>query len=701
MIGKTIAHYHVSEKIGEGGMGSVFLAEDQQLHRLVALKFLKPRLTAEPAARERFLREARAAAALNHPNVVAVHEIGEHEDQVFIVMDYLKGETLQQKLRSSRAEDATAGYVEGEFTPTESIQRMDPAPAGPEPSEGESLTTPEIVDIGLQVCKGLSAAHRAGIVHRDIKPQNIHIDDHGQVRILDFGLAKLKGAGPLTMEFTTMGTVHYMSPEQAEGGEVDHRTDIWSLGVVLYQMASGRLPFRGETADTVIHSILHKDPVPVEVLDKGVPRELQRVLSKALQKKPDARYEGADALEQALNRVNEELAPLPAARSIARMLARPRVLIPALIVLGVIGLLIGRWLHRQSRIEWANQIAIPEIMRLVEEEDAIAAFTLAREAGRFVPSNPILAAHLDRISNTISVNTEPPGATISYNEYGDVDGEWKVIGQTPLDGVRLPVGVFRIRIEAEGFEPREVVRRVITRAYASMWERHALNLDDDPVWNFDFVLDPVGGLPDGMIAVEGGTYFSMPIGGFPQFEPFTVDRYLIDRTEVTNRQFQEFVNDGGYQRPELWRQPFVKDGVELPFEEAVAGFIDSTDRPGPPHWVMGEYPEDLEDHPVEGVSWYEAAAFCESVGKSLPTVYHWGVAAFPTWERDEPLLPLIIPLSNLVLERVRRQPLQPGRRLERRRQGHGRRPQAVTLEPYADQRLPVRAVPEGRTGRRA
>jgi serine/threonine protein kinase/dienelactone hydrolase len=651
MIGQTLAHYTIEEKIGEGGMSTVYLAEDQKLHRKVALKFLQPRLTAEPVARERFLREARAAAALNHPNVVAVHEIGEHDDQVFIVMDYLRGQTLQQRLRAARADDLPTGHPEGEFTPTstptESVHLMDISTLGAEPPEGTPLTTEEIVDIGLQICKGLAAAHRAGIVHRDIKPQNIHIDEEGHVRILDFGLAKLKGAQPLTMEFTTMGTVHYMSPEQAEGGEVDRRTDIWSLGVVLYQMASGRLPFRGETADTVIHSILHKDPLPVKIAQKGVPRELQRVLSKALQKKPEARYANAEELEQALIRVNEELAPPPAAKSIARMLARPRVLIPTLILLGVIGLLIGRWLHRQSRIEWANQTAIPEIMRLVEEEDdPIAAFALAQEADRFVPANPILAEQLDLISNTVSVHTEPPGATLSYKLYNDVDGEWNIIGRTPIEKVRLPAGVFRIRIEAEGSEAREVVRRVITPAQDALWERHNLDLENDPSWTFDFVLDPVGSLPDGMIAVEGGSYISMPIGGFPQFQPFILDRYLIDRTEVTNQQFQEFVDAGGYERPELWNHPFIRDGEELPFEEATEGFTDSTGRPGPPHWVMGEYPEGLGDHPVEGVSWYEAAAYCESVGKSLPTVYHWGVAAFPTWERDEPLLPFIIPLSN-------------------------------------------------------
>jgi serine/threonine protein kinase/formylglycine-generating enzyme required for sulfatase activity/dienelactone hydrolase len=649
MIGKTLSHYRIVDKIGEGGMSTVYLAEDQKLQRQVALKFLKPLLTAEPVARERFLREARAAASLNHPNVVAVHEIGEHDDQVFIVMDFLKGQTLQQKLRSARSEDMTEGYAEGEFTPTstptEDIRQVDLSSVGPEPPKGAPLTTEEIVDIGLQVCRGLAAAHRVGIVHRDIKPQNIHIDDDGHVRILDFGLAKLKGDQPLTMEFTTMGTVHYMSPEQAEGGEVDHRTDIWSLGVVLYQMATGRLPFRGETADTVIHSILHRDPPPLEVAAKGVPRELQRVLSTALQKRPDARFPSADALGQALARVGEELAPPLGARSMVRVLTRPRVLIPALIALGVVAMLVGRWLHRQSRVEWAHEVAIPEIGRLVDQGEFIGAFALVRRAERFVPSSPILADLRDRMSNTVAIRTEPEGATILYKEYSDVDGEWTSLGQTPLEEVRLPVGVFRIRIEAVGNEPREVVRRVIAPMYESMWQRHGLNLAADPLWNFEFVLDPQGSLPDGMIAVEGGTYLSTPISGL-RLESTTVGRFLIDRTEVTNRQFQEFVDAGGYQRPELWKHPFVRDGEELSFSEAMSAFTDSTDRPGPTHWVMGEFPERLGDHPVEAVSWYEAAAFCEFRGKSLPTVYHWGFAAFPSWEMDQPLLPLIIPLSN-------------------------------------------------------
>ena len=210
MIGETISHYKILEKLGEGGMGEVFLAEDTKLDRKAALKFLPKEYTRDKEAKERFKREAKAAAALNHPNIITIYEINEFEDQIYIAMEYVDGQTLKEHVTDNK------------------------------------LGIKEIIDIFTQVCEGLLKAHEGGIVHRDIKPQNIIIDKDSRVKILDFGLAKLKGISQLTKEPSTIGTIQYMSPEQILGEEVDHRTDIWSLGVVLYEILCGDMPFKGE-----------------------------------------------------------------------------------------------------------------------------------------------------------------------------------------------------------------------------------------------------------------------------------------------------------------------------------------------------------------------------------------------------------------------------------------------------------------------
>ena len=261
MIGRTISHYKILEKLGEGGMGVVYKAEDTKLKRTVALKFLPQELTQDDEAKERFVHEAQAASALQHNNVSTIHEIDEtDEGQMFICMDYYEGEALNEKIKS-----------------------------GPVKIE-------EALDIAIQVAQGLNKAHKKGIVHRDIKSGNILVTEDGVVKILDFGLAKLRGQTKLTKEGTTLGTAAYMSPEQARGEEVDHRTDIWSLSVVLYEMLTGQLPFKGEYEQAVIYSILNDEPEPMTGLRTGVPMELERIMNKALLKNAGERYQHVDEM---------------------------------------------------------------------------------------------------------------------------------------------------------------------------------------------------------------------------------------------------------------------------------------------------------------------------------------------------------------------------------------------------------------------
>jgi len=270
MIGQTISHYPVFRdpvqrdkilaKLGEGGMGVVYKAEDTRLKRIVALKFLSD-IALGGEEKSRFLREAQAAAALNHPNICTIYAIDEVDGQMFIAMEFIVGQSLREKIE-----------------------------AGP-------LKIDEAIKFAMQVADGLQAAHEKGITHRDIKSANLMITEKSQVKIMDFGLAKLsRGGTMLTKKGMTLGTAAYMSPEQARGEVVDHRTDIWSLGVVLYEMISGRLPFRGEYEAAMMYSILNEDPEPLTSLRSNVPIDLERVVAKMLAKNPAARYQHVDEL---------------------------------------------------------------------------------------------------------------------------------------------------------------------------------------------------------------------------------------------------------------------------------------------------------------------------------------------------------------------------------------------------------------------
>ncbi len=287
MIGQTVSHYRVTSKLGSGGMGVVYEAEDTRLGRHVALKFLTAELAAEPSSLERFQREAKAASALNHPGICTVYDIGQSEGQHYIAMELLEGEALAERIRKGPVELGA------------------------------------LLDLGTQIADALESAHAKGIVHRDLKPANIFVTPRGQAKVLDFGLAKIERARPapgaegseaptavqpseLTQAGTAMGTVSYMSPEQARGQLTDSRTDLFSLGTVLYQMATGVLPFQGDTSAVVFDAILNREPAPLAQLNPSLPPELGRVLSKALEKDRNLRYQTATDLKTDLLRLKRD-----------------------------------------------------------------------------------------------------------------------------------------------------------------------------------------------------------------------------------------------------------------------------------------------------------------------------------------------------------------------------------------------------------
>ncbi len=270
LAGQTILHYKIIEKLGEGGMGEVYKAQDTKLDRYVALKFLPAHLTTSEDDKSRFVQEAKAASAMNHPNVCTIYDIQELDGQLFIVMEYVDGKTLKDKK--------------------------------------DSLSEKQILEIGIQTAEGLAAAHEKGIVHRDIKPENIMIRKDGIVQIMDFGLAKLykeSNVSRLTKAGTTVGTMGYMSPEQIQGLDVDHRTDIFSLGVVLYELLSGEAPFKGVHETAMLYEIVNVDPVPISTVKEGIDPEVDEIVLECLEKDKDERCQSAKELAKDLRRVKK------------------------------------------------------------------------------------------------------------------------------------------------------------------------------------------------------------------------------------------------------------------------------------------------------------------------------------------------------------------------------------------------------------
>jgi len=581
MIGEKILHYKILEKVGGGGMGVVYKAEDTKLKRMVALKFLPPHVSLDNEVKERFMHEAQAASALDHNNICTIYEIGESEDgQMYMAMALYEGETLQDK-----------------------IER------GPLPIE-------EAMSIATQISEGLAKAHEKEIVHRDIKPANIMITSDGVVKILDFGLAKLSGRTKLTKEGTTLGTVAYMSPEQVRGEAVDKRTDIWALGVILYEMIAGKSAFRGEYDQAIMYSIVNEEPEPI---GGDMTEELQNVLSGTLEKNPENRFQSVDQIVSLLKKM-QATPQVSGAKPVMLILRKPKIVIAASAVIIVLILIALIPYYQLLKSQQAKEL-LPQIENLVKERKYFEAYQLARQVENYLKNDSTFVRLLPGFADYLTINSTPKGARVYLKRFSPEEGESfmrkEYAGVTPIQNIRVIRGGYKIFFEKEGYMPSERVFSSDFRVEGGV---------RSPEVTIDVKLLELDRMIKNMVIVPGGKYQLVGWDAPTNIEA-ELDDYYIDRYEVSHNDFKIFIEAGGYSKKQYWKYPFIKDGKRISRVDAIKQFIDRTGLPGPRNWANQEFPEGKGNHPVTNITWYEAAAYAEFVDKKLPTLFQWEKAA--------------------------------------------------------------------------
>jgi eukaryotic-like serine/threonine-protein kinase len=578
-LGSALAErYRIGRELGSGGMATVYRAHDLRHDRAVAIKVFRPAVAAA-MGRERFLHEITVTAGLDHPHILPLLDSGDASGFLYYVMPCVEGETLRDR-----------------------IDREAPLPLR------EALT------IAREMADALHYAHEAGVVHRDIKPENILLAG-GHSRVADFGIALADGTRPgpaLTQTGMVVGTTRYMSPEQALGLPLDRRSDIYSLGCVVYEMLAGAAPRR--------------DAAPDPILEHGIPPSVEAAIHGALARRPEDRFATAADFARALagdaegTREAPRMTPAratPYAGTTVEM--RQRDTRSSATRYGVIALLLAAVMAAAywrfgpaATARWLAGEALPRVEEALNSADYEAAWAVARQIERRTPDSPELSRLWPRISWRVTLRSEPEGARVFRQAYTDPDDQWEDLGVTPLVDIRVPHGLSRLRFELEGYRP-------LVRALGGAHLNWAELIPGDPdgllVGPEVYRLDTEATLPSDMVRVPG---WKVSLGG----QVVEVKDFLLGRHEVTNAQFKRFVDGGGYERKELWDRITV-GGVTVSWTEAMNMFVDRAGRPGPATWEAGTYRDGEDDHPVSGVSWYEAAAFARFSGGELPTAHHW------------------------------------------------------------------------------
>jgi serine/threonine protein kinase len=572
---RRLGPYRLLDTVGEGGMGTVYRALDERVDRIVALKTLRAAEAADEEQRQRFRREAQAVAQLAHPHIVAVHEVGRDEASGidYIAMEYVDGRSLAQSVENGE-------------------RGVDFALA-----------------CAMPVASALAAAHAAGIVHRDLKPGNVLRGADGTIKLLDFGLAKRAPAtgvggtattieaGLQTAAGVVLGTPAYMAPEQIEGLAVDARTDVFALGLLLYELLTGTRAFGGSSPAAMQGAILRDTPAPLNEHCRDCPPALARLIERCLAKDPALRPPDAGAVLGELQRIAHAW---QRRHTLGAQLSRPRVWGP----LAAASLLLAGWLgyaQWQARAAEARLNAgLSQVEQLADAGRTVEAVGILLELERAFPAAEGLQPWWRDLTMPDDLRTQPPGARVWMKPYETPQAPWIELGTAGDDPVRVPFGNKRWRVELAGHVPLELASST------------GLPLAR---------LTPAAQAPEGMVRVPGGVFAYRELLGYELAD------FWLDRTEVRNIDFQRFVDAGGYRDPQYWTQPFVKDGRELAFEEAMTLLRDSTGRPGPAGWELGHYPDGQAEWPVAGVSWYEAMAYAQFAGRSLPSAHHWMHAA--------------------------------------------------------------------------
>ncbi len=603
MIGSRLAHYRIVSKLGAGGMGEVYLAEDTKLDRQVALKILPAELAGDVERLARFEREARTVAALNHPGIVTIYsvetgsvETGSVEPGPVDVAPQTSSEAVQ--------------FLTMELVDGETLDKHVP-PGG--------LALEKFFALAVPLADAVAEAHARGITHRDLKPANVMVDERGRVKVLDFGLAKpVRDGDPssrrdgdatelLTQEGLVIGTVHYMSPEQARGEPADPRSDVFSLGVLLYELATGRRPFDGTSSVEVLSSLLRDEPPLVTEIKDGLPNHLGRIVRRCLEKDPAKRYQSALEVRNELESLRSEGEtsagdPEERVRADAAAPNWLRLGVPAVLVLALLA-----WLATRNREPRAEEVrpaaALEELLELVDAERYAEAFFLHRRLPGAEARLPEATEALAAATQLVAMTSTPAGAEVSIRPYGEAS-DWLALGRTPLADVTVPRGFLAVKIEPVGGEPEGVYEL-------------AGELEAENHWRL-----PSTPSPDGMTWIPPGTVRAASLSQELPADAIELPGFFIDRFEVTNADYARFVADGGYRRQQLW-PPFLEKGRAVAWSAGITRFVDATGRPGPAGWELGAYPEDAGAMPVTGVSWFEAAAYAAWAGNELPSLWHW------------------------------------------------------------------------------